>query len=266
MKKLFVSADIEGTCGIASWNETDEKHAEYGAFAAQMTYEVAAACQGALDAGWQQILVKDAHGSARNIDGRALPEGASLVRGWGNDPLGMMLGLDESFDGVVMTGYHAAAGMADNPLAHTWSLDIHSVHINGELASEMLINSLIAAWLRVPVYAVSGDQGICDWMKQRSPNTAVIPVNQGVGGAVKALHPEEALRQIRQKVSQALTQPREACLFPLPERFQVDICYQKHQRARHNSFYPGMQGLDARTLRYEHADFEEVLRMFHFCL
>lgn len=266
MKKLFISADIEGSCGIASWNEADEAHAEYPRYALQMTREVAAACQGALDAGWQQILVKDAHGNGRNIDAALLPDGVSLLRGWGNDPMGMMLGLDDSFDGVVMTGCHDAAGTGSNPLAHTWSLDVHSLHINGQLASELMLNSLIAAWLRVPVYAVSGDQGVCRWMEGFSPRTVVIPVHEGIGDAVRAIHPEEAIRRIREGVARALKQPREDCLIPLPERFVVDICYQKHQRARHSSFYPDAELIDARTVRYQHEDFGEVLRMLHFCL
>ena len=44
MKKIFISADIEGTSGIAHWNETERTipH-DYDYFAGQMTREVAAA-------------------------------------------------------------------------------------------------------------------------------------------------------------------------------------------------------------------------------
>ncbi len=38
-----------------------------------MTREVGAACRGALSAGAEGILVKDAHDSARNIDPAGLP-------------------------------------------------------------------------------------------------------------------------------------------------------------------------------------------------
>ena len=45
--KLFISADIEGTSGIAHWNETERTipH-DYDYFAGQMTREVTAACEG----------------------------------------------------------------------------------------------------------------------------------------------------------------------------------------------------------------------------
>ena len=45
--RLYLSADIEGTCGIADWAETERATMDdYRPFAAQMTAEVAAACEG----------------------------------------------------------------------------------------------------------------------------------------------------------------------------------------------------------------------------
>ncbi|NLA53724.1 MAG: hypothetical protein GX858_05140, partial [Clostridiales bacterium] len=200
MKKLFISADIEGTCGIAHWDETEKGQADYSYFADQMSREVAAACEGALDSGFDQIVVKDAHDSARNINPRNLPQGVEIIRGWAGDPLCMMVGLDKSFDGVVFTGYHSAAGRDSNPLSHTMTTSAYSVKINNEPASELLINSLIASYVGVPVYAVSGDKGLCDWMKGKSPNTAVIPLNEGMGAAVKSIHPDLALQSIQDTV------------------------------------------------------------------
>ena len=120
MKKIFISADIEGTSGIAHWNETERTMPhEYDYFAAQMTREVAAACEGAHAAGAEEILVKDAHDSGRNLNPAKLPEYARVFRGWACHPYSMMFGLDKSFDGVIFTGYHSAAQMNCNPLSHT---------------------------------------------------------------------------------------------------------------------------------------------------
>ena len=87
MKKLFISADIEGTAGIVNWNETERSvpH-DYDYFANQMTREVAAACEGAHDAGVEEIVVKDAHDSARNINPAKLPEYTRVYRGWARHP------------------------------------------------------------------------------------------------------------------------------------------------------------------------------------
>ena len=73
--RVFISADIEGTCGITDWAETERSTPDdYKPFQKQMTREVKAACKGALDAGAEGILLKDAHDSARNIGVSALPE------------------------------------------------------------------------------------------------------------------------------------------------------------------------------------------------
>ena len=153
MKKLFISADIEGTAGIVNWNETERSvpH-DYDYFANQMTREVAAACEGAHDAGVEEIVVKDAHDSARNLNPAKLPEYTRVYRGWARHPYSMMFGLDETFDGVVFTGYHSAAQMPGNPLSHTMNTQNNFVKVNGMLAPELMLNSLIASSLGVPVY------------------------------------------------------------------------------------------------------------------
>jgi D-amino peptidase len=74
--KVYISADIEGVAGIAHWDEAGKKQPEYQEFRAQMTADVAAACQAAAAAGATEILVKDAHGSGRNIIADQLPETA----------------------------------------------------------------------------------------------------------------------------------------------------------------------------------------------
>ena len=66
--KLYISADIEGTTGITRWDETENGHSRYPYFAEQMTREVAAAINGALQVSRDfELLVKDAHDSACNL-------------------------------------------------------------------------------------------------------------------------------------------------------------------------------------------------------
>ena len=71
--KIFISADIEGTNGIANWDETYYGKSEYKPFAERMTAEVAAVCEGVNEAALGcEILVKDAHETGRNLDHRRL--------------------------------------------------------------------------------------------------------------------------------------------------------------------------------------------------
>ena len=68
---------------------------DYSPAQKQLTREVAAACQGALSAVAEEVLVKDAHDSARNIDPAGLPRGIKMNRSWSGDLLSMMSGLDQ---------------------------------------------------------------------------------------------------------------------------------------------------------------------------
>lgn len=266
MKKLFISADIEGTCGIASWKETEKNHPDYARFAHRMAMEVKAACEGALEGGMDQVIVRDAHDTAMNIDSALLPPEVQVIRGWGRDPLCMMSGLDDSFHGAVFTGYHDAAGTGSNPLSHTMDLGLVWLSINGETLSEARINAYTAAYYQVPVLCVSGDAGICARMKALSPNVKTVPLNKGVGNLVLSVHPDLAQKQIKEAVKQACQEDREASRLNLPESFTLDVRYFKHEKAYSSGFYPGVTRLDSHTLRYEATNWYEVLRMMHFCL
>ncbi len=115
--KIFITTDMEGICGISNWEDARSESASYPRFAERYTREAVAACEGAIQAGATDILVRDGHGSARNLNPYLFPEGVRLVCGWGGHPYSMMEGLDETFDAVAYVGYHCAASRSGNPLA-----------------------------------------------------------------------------------------------------------------------------------------------------
>ena len=257
--KIYLSADIEGTAGIIDWKEANEEHPQYAYFQKQMTREVAAACEGAIAAGAADVLVKDAHYTARNIIHTMLPEQARLFRGWDETPEIMMAGLDESFDGVLFTGYHAAAYTDTNPLSHTMSLRVQSLKCNGKLIAEFDLNAMTAASLGVPVYFLSGDRGLCLAAKDTSPQLMTVTTNEGFGGGVIALHPDTAVKRIRETVRAALQCPKPPALYPMPGEFTLEICYKEHAHAKKAAAFPGVKQLDAKTVVYESKNFRDVL-------
>ncbi|MBQ4383187.1 MAG: M55 family metallopeptidase [Firmicutes bacterium] len=264
--KLFISADIEGTTGITLWDETENGHSRYAYFQQQMSKEVAAACQGALDTGCSEILVKDAHDSACNLIPAMLPEEIRIFRGWGADVMSMMAGLESGYDGVFFTGYHSAAGMDTNPLSHTMNTRNNYVKINGLIAPELMINSLTAAYLGVPVRLVTGDKGLCDWMHAINSNIETVAVSEGRGRGSISIHPDKALRLIREAACRAMAKPAADCMFPLPDHFKVEISFKDHYRAKSASAYPGVLQTGAASVEYEADDWMDVLRMLNFVL
>ncbi len=266
MKRIFLSADIEGTCGIAHWDETEKTKGDYGYFANQMSLEVAAACNGALSGGAQALLVKDAHDSARNINPNLLPKEANIFRGWPRDPYMMMSGIEEGDFGAFFTGYHSAAGTDFNPLAHTMNGQNNYVKINGEIASELYINALTAAMFGVPIRFVSGDEGLCEWIKTKVPGVTTVATTKGCGNGAISIHPQEALAQIKAGAEKAMATPREDCLFTMPETFEVEINYKYHYLAKRSAFYPGCTQKDSHSVVYKASNYMDVLRFMLFCL
>ncbi len=74
--KVYISTDIEGITGVYHWDETEHGKEGYEVAHEQMTAEVAAACEGALQVGATEVWVKDVHDSARNIIASRRPERA----------------------------------------------------------------------------------------------------------------------------------------------------------------------------------------------
>ncbi len=262
--KVYISADIEGVCGIANWNEASKTHADYAEFRQRMTSEVVAACQAAIACGARQIYVKDAHASGRNIIAEQLPECAVLIRGWSGHPFSMVQELDESFDALLMIGYHSKAGSDTNPLAHTMSTKVAYIKINGVVASEFLIHQYAAALENVATVFISGDRGICSEVKAANPNIETVAVLEGIGASTISIHPDLALKNIAAGVERALQSDLDQCAIELPEEFKVEIKYIDPVLAYKAAFYPGCSMLRPLTVEYSTDDYFEVLRLLNF--
>jgi len=263
--KLFISSDMEGVTGVTAWEDVRKGTSSYEYFREQMTNEISAICESAKKLGYTDILVKDAHSTARNILIDKLPSGVKLFSGWAKDPFTMMSGLDNSFDAVFFTGYHAGAFFDGNPLAHTMSSErIFYFKINDEYVSEFLLNSYIAAYFEVPIVGIAGDERICNYAKKVVPNITPMPVKKGIGSGVISLTSNDALNMISNKTTEALNNDLSLCLLDLPEYFNCELCFRDLSLAHKASFYKGAVKKDAQTVLFETADFYEVLRFFFF--
>ena len=264
--KVYISVDIEGVAGCTDWDETFINNPEWQVMAEQMTNETAAAVEGAIMAGTNEIIVQDAHDSARNIDMSRLPENVKFIRGWAGDPMCMVGGLDESFDAVIFIGYHSAAGTGGSPLAHTMNPnDISSIKINGRYASEFLIHGYAAAMKHVPVAFVSGDDCLIKEVEDINSNISRLAVKEGIGGATINMHPNKAVSEIKKMTYEALkSKDLKSQIINLPREFRVEIEYKEAAKAYTKSFYPGAELIDSKTVYFKTKYYYEVLRMLLF--
>jgi D-amino peptidase len=264
--KIFISADMEGLTTTTFPDDYRRGTQDYPYHARQMAAEVAAACEGAINAGAKEIYIKDAHDEGNNIDGNLLPKCTKLIKNWSGHPYGMVEGIDRSFDACMFIGYHAAAGGTGNPLSHTLSHSPFTVTLNGRPVSEFMIYSYVAALEGVPVVFLSGDKQICEDASELCPAITTVSVKEGLGASTISLQPQYACDLIREQAEAALKQDLSKAGIVLPKDFYVEICYHEHQEAEKMSYFPGVKKIGTHTISFATNDFFEVKRLFSFVL
>ncbi len=267
--KVFISADIEGVTTTSEWMDTTVGSVTYPIHAKQMSLEVLAACEGAIEAGATDILVKDAHDSGANIDLTILPECVRVHRKWSGHPYSMVDTIDNTYDALMFVGYHSAASKADNPLSHTMNTKLVYIKMNDAIISEFTLHSYAGAYEKVPTVFLSGDSGLCEYsqsMDPAHPSLITVAVKDGQGAATINNSPSLMVKAIKENSANALRQNLKNALIKLPNKFKVEICYKEHTTAYKMSFYPGVKLLNDNTVVFENDNYFEVLRTLKFIL
>ena len=171
--RVYISADMEGIAGVVTADQLGPSGFEYGRFRAFMTAEVNAAIEAAREMGATEIVVSDSHGNGENLLLEDLPQDIQVIRSWPR-PLGMMEGIDESFDAAILIGYHASTGNVAGVRAHTMSsANLTSLKINGVEMSEGGVSGAIAGCPRDPNGNSSSRTGLPAAMA--TPKSSICP-------------------------------------------------------------------------------------------
>jgi D-amino peptidase len=252
--KVYISADMEGVGGVSTWDvQASAKGREYEQFRRLMTLEVNAAIAGAFDAGATDVIASDSHGDAQNIDLELLDSRARLIRAWPR-PLGMMQGVDTTFDAVVFIGYHAREGRADAVLAHTFSGD-EVVKLNGVEMSEAGYNAAIAGDFGVPVVFLSGDQTICSDAKELLGPIETAAVKQAIGfHSARMIPPREAQALIREGVKRGVGRRKDLKPFRVTHPIKTEVRFNEIVKAELASYIPGVDRTSGNTIVFTAPD------------
>ncbi len=261
--KVLISVDMEGITGIVSADECNPKAGDdYQYFRKIMTLEANAAVEGALAAGATEIVVRDAHGSGRNILPDLLHKSALLLRDWSFGPKEMMEGIDETFGAAVFIGYHASAGKPNANLEHTWSGRITDVKLNGVSLPEAGLGGLVAGYFNVPVVFISGDQAVCDQAKGLFGEIESVAVKKGIGAATLSLHPEIAGQMIKVGVEKAIRNRGKHKPYKLMPPYRLVLTLKDEKMVDNGQYYPGARRTGDWELTYESSDLMGVLKAF----
>ncbi|MFE4512851.1 M55 family metallopeptidase [Kitasatospora sp. NPDC056783] len=261
--KVLISVDVEGISGIVHPTETNPGHYDYERGRVLATAEANSAIAGVLDAEpTAEVWVADSHGPFRNLLPEELDRRACLVRGKPR-PLGMLGGLDDRTDALLLVGYHARPGRGPAVLAHTMNDGILDVRVAGRSMGEIGLNTAMAGHLGVPVVLLSGDDSACAELRDLVPSAATVAVKQALGhGAAVALHPEEARERLRRAATEAVTRRADVSPLALAGPLKIEVDLSAPFTVDLATLVPGVSRVGGgRTVAFTVADFAEAYRL-----
>ena len=203
--RIYISADMEGITGLVGAGDVQPGGGDYELGRVMMTEDVNAAVRGAIAADATEILVNDAHGPMRNIIPDQLHPAARLIRGRPK-PMGMLEGLDRSFDAALCIGYHARAGTL-GVLSHSFmGHEIEDMWLDDKPTGEIGLTHATAAALGVPVVVLTGDDAACAEVADWDPAVRTVPVKKARDRFAAELLPVGEARQEIEKAAAAALQ------------------------------------------------------------
>lgn len=265
--KLYISADMEGVTGVVSEQQLTPTGFEYSRFREFMTAEVNTVIEAAFAAGVTEIVVSDSHGNGQNLLIEQFPKKVSVVRSWPR-PLMMMQGIDESFAGAILLGYHTSTHNEAGVRAHTLSsARLADVRINDKQVGEGEISAAIAGHFGVPVIMVSGDDQLVKELQGSLGNVEGAVVKWAYGfHSARTLTPAEANDVLRATTQRALGRIKSFRPYKVATPVRFDIRFKSYRQADLLSFLPIVERLDSHTIRYVAKDMPTASKFVEFAV
>ena len=259
--RVFISVDMEGIGGIGTSAMTSSSGKDYALGRKLMTDEVNTVVEAIFAHGPAEILVNDSHGDMRNLLHTQLDPRVEYIQG-NIKPLGMVQGLDASFDAVIFIGYHARAGTEGGFLAHTGSGSVKGLWLNGTEVGEGGLNAFFAASHGVPVILATGDRVFTEQIEEVLPGITTVAVKEAVGAQVARLtHPDVVRERLAAATREALAGLADARHREVSEPVIVRMRFATTTRADILQAIPGMTRVDGVTVEIEADTMDRAYRV-----
>lgn len=259
--KIYVSVDMEGIAGIVLPEQLRRGEFFYQEGRQLLTQEVNAVVDALLEAGATDIIVKDAHATGFNFVPELLHPGATYLMG-GTPIPNRFAGLDGSFDGAFLIGYHGMAGTRRAVRDHTFSsASFQWMKLNGREVGEIALDSHLIGMHGVPVLLVTGDDATCREAKAELEGVVVYETKRAAGRHAALLKAPQRVRgEIREAVRAALS-ARGACKpHVIPGPYELELRYMSTEMAD-GKYCDGVQAvrLDGQSVLYRDDDMVRLL-------
>ena len=180
MKKFMIRCDMEGASGIVSYLQAEPQKSEYDEGRRLFMSDLNALVAGLHDGGADEIHIYDEHFYGRNIILDQIPDYVCTYCGKPNYTRESAGGLDSSFSGLILLGFHSKAGTEGALLNHTYESDIRDLRLNGLSVGEIGIEAAVAGSFGVPLLMYTGDSEGARETKLLSPDTVCVSVKQSL--------------------------------------------------------------------------------------
>lgn len=246
--KVYILADMEGISGIRRIEQVQSASPEYAEGRDLMIREINVAIDAAFGAGASEVVACDTHGGGGQVrvgdmDPRAAYETPNAGR--------LMPSLNESFVGVVLLGHHARAGTLDGFLDHTMSsASWFEYRINDMVVGEIAIEAAYAAHYGVPVVALVGDEAAAREASEQLITVETAAVKRGIGrNRARCLALPAAHELVRDAIGRALSDPKRFKPWKPELPATIQLTFYRSDMADDLGARPGVERVDARTLR-----------------
>ncbi len=230
--KFVIAVDCEGlACVVGAPGVTLNETRNYAFACSEAVREANAAARALFDSGAERVIVWDNHDGSLNMAYDELDERVDIALGVGFKH--RFPGMDETFTGVLLIGYHPKDNTEDGVIAHSYSSRTYQwIKVNGIEMGEIGLDAAVAGELNVPViFVASDDKGVAE-AKELMPWVETVTTKQGFGwNAAVSKHPKRVEREIYEAVKRAVERLPEMKPFKLSSPLHVQIRYKRLEDA-----------------------------------
>lgn len=257
--KFLVAVDAEGVAAVVGETGLGLTASRDFQFAKeQATREANAVARGLFAGGASEVIVWDNHGGSLNLDYRRIDDRCRILCGKGD--VRRMSIIEESFDGLVLVGYHAMEGTIDGVLAHSFSSVTYQwMRANGREVGEIAIDAAIAGESEVPVVMVASDRAGCREALEFLPWVSTVETKRGLGRNMALSKSPAAVERELEETARSAAESLRASRggegprpFTFAAPLSLELRYQRADKAESKSRSdPRFQRVDAFTVRAE---------------
>ena len=264
MSKIYISADLEGVNGVVYPHQTEPTNEGYKYAQKQQHKELNCIIEALISAGADHITLNDAHGSMDNLTLSELNSKVELITGKPK-PVSMLTGLDESYDCVFFTGYHARAGSEKGVLAHTFSTIYKNIKLNDVSVGEIELNAVYAGIKKVPVALVTGDYAACEQAKESLKTVNTVCVKKAISTTAAICRPEDDLfKDLKEKTLEVINNLESLELYCQNPTYKLELEFVDRKMADVAELLPLIKRISDTAIVYNSDNYEEVYKLLQF--